>query len=57
MAEYYLRGVIFLGIDFLVDEVTLTKLTTNRYWTRAMGREHETYIGNGTLIKLDQDKI
>ena len=50
-------GVIFWGAPLLVEvDTTSTKLTTNRCWTRAMGGERETHIGDCSLIWLDQDR-
>ena len=41
----------------LVDvDTTSAKIITNRCWTRAMGGEQETHIGNCSLIQLDQGK-
>ena len=45
------KGNIRGRVHFMVDvPCTSTNLTTNRCWTRAMGGEQETHIGEGSLI-------
>ena len=51
------EGHILWVLHLLIDvHGTSIKLTTNRCWTRAMGGEQETHIGDCSLIMLDQDK-